>query len=253
MSSGMAVPSNDDVIIDAAGLSKSYGTGALATLALGGLDLRVSRGEFVSLMGPSGSGKSTLLNLVAGLDVPDRGRVRIDGEDLSALADHQLADMRLRKVGFVFQGFNLIPALTVWENVAWPLEFARHPRAEVHRRGREALAKVLIRGREERYPAELSGGEQQRVAIARAIATGPMLLLADEPTGNLDSATGRMILDLLRTLNTDEGMTVLMVTHNAFAAAYGDRTLEMRDGRIVRDVRTPPRPNEPLAELGVTQ
>ncbi len=235
MSSGMAVPSNDDVIIDAAGLSKSYGTGALATLALGGLDLRVSRGEFVSLMGPSGSGKSTLLNLVAGLDVPDRGRVRIDGEDLSALADHQLADMRLRKVGFVFQGFNLIPALTVWENVAWPLEFARHPRAEVHRRGREALAKVLIRGREERYPAELSGGEQQRVAIARAIATGPILLLADEPTGNLDRATGATILSLLEHAQRSFGSTIVLVTHDERGATYGSRILHLADGRVTAD------------------
>jgi ABC-type lipoprotein export system ATPase subunit len=195
-------------------------------------------------MGPSGSGKSTLLNLVAGLDLPDAGTVEVDGEDLSRLADHQLADMRLRKVGFVFQSFNLIPALTVEENVAWPLEFAHYARREVRRRSAEALEKVGVTGREHRYPAEMSGGEQQRVAIARAIATGPMLLLADEPTGNLDSVTGRMILDLLRVLNRSDGMTVLMVTHNVFAASYGDRTLEMRDGKIVLDVRTPERSDD---------
>jgi putative ABC transport system ATP-binding protein len=238
-------------IIDVRGLRKSYGTGAQATIAVNDLDLAVCRGEFVSLMGPSGSGKSTLLNLIAGLDVPDGGRVLVDGEDLSRLKDHQLADMRLRKIGFVFQAFNLVPALTVYENVAWPLEFARCSRAEVRRRVAEALAKVGVAGREERFPAEMSGGEQQRIAIARAIATGPILLLADEPTGNLDSATGRMILDLLRTLNTTDGMTVVMVTHNVFAATYGDRTLEMRDGRIVRDVRMPPRQDDaPTDDVG---
>lgn len=231
----------EQCIIDVRALRKSYGMGVLATVAIDGLDLRVCRGEFVSLMGPSGSGKSTLLNLVAGLDVPDDGRVLIDGEDLSRLMDHQLANLRLRKIGFVFQAFNLIPALTVYENVAWPLEFARVSRAEVRRRVVEALAKVGVAGRETRFPAEMSGGEQQRVAIARAIATGPILLLADEPTGNLDSATGRVILDLLRSLNKADGMTVVMVTHNVFAATYGDRTLEMRDGRIVRDVRMPAR------------
>jgi putative ABC transport system ATP-binding protein len=236
-------------IIDVRGLRKSYGTGGQPTVAVNELDLRVCRGEFVSLMGPSGSGKSTLLNLIAGLDVPDGGRVLVDGEDLSRLLDHQLADMRLRKIGFVFQAFNLVPALTVYENVAWPLEFARCSRAEVRRRVAEALAKVGVTGREERFPAEMSGGEQQRVAIARAIATGPILLLADEPTGNLDSATGRMILDLLRTLNKADGMTVVMVTHNVFAATYGDRTLEVRDGRIVRDVRMPPRQDDASTDL----
>jgi ABC-type lipoprotein export system ATPase subunit len=199
-------------------------------------------------MGPSGSGKSTLLNLMAGLDTPDAGRVLIDGEDLSRLADHQLADMRLRKIGFVFQSFNLVPALNVHENVSWPLEFAGCGRAEVARRVSEALAKVGVTGREQRFPAEMSGGEQQRVAIARAIATKPILLLADEPTGNLDSATGRLILDLLRSLNQTDGMTVVMVTHNVFAATYGDRTLEMRDGRIVRDVRMPIREDGDAAD-----
>jgi putative ABC transport system ATP-binding protein len=238
----MGEPQNADWIVDVRELHKAYGAPGQTTIAVDELTLRVTRGEFVSLMGPSGSGKSTLLNLLAGLDAPDSGRVLIDGEDLSRLADHELARMRLRKVGFVFQSFNLIPALTVHENVAWPLEFSRYSRADVRRRVAEALTKVGMGDRDARYPAEMSGGEQQRVAIARAIATGPVLLLADEPTGNLDSATGRLILDLLRALNKAEGMTVVMVTHNVFAATYGDRTLEMRDGRIVRDVRMPPRP-----------
>jgi putative ABC transport system ATP-binding protein len=163
----------------------------------------------------------------------------VDGDDLRRLSDRQLSALRLRKIGFVFQSFNLIPALTVVENVEWPLRFSGCSRAESHRRAADALSRVQMAGREARRPAELSGGEQQRVAIARAIATGPILLLADEPTGNLDSVTGRMVLDLLRRLNQEESMTVIMVTHNVFAASYGDRTLEVRDGRIVRDVWTP--------------
>src|SRR5262245_28500327 len=188
-------------LVEIVGVHKAYGAGDALSVALAGISLEIRAGSFVSLMGPSGSGKSTLLNLIAGLDTPDAGRVLIDGEDLSRLADHQLADMRLRKIGFVFQSFNLVPALNVHENVAWPLEFAGCGRAEVARRVSEALVKVGVTGREQRFPAEMSGGEQQRVAIARAIATKPILLLADEPTGNLDSATGRLILDLLRSLN----------------------------------------------------
>jgi putative ABC transport system ATP-binding protein len=230
-----------DGIIDVTDVVKTYGSGTRATRALDGLSLRIAAGEFVSLMGPSGSGKSTLLNLIAGLDVPDEGRVVLNGHDLGTLADHALADLRLRTIGFVFQAFNLIPALTVEENVAWPLEFSGYPRAEVRRRTAEALARVGVVGRERRHPAELSGGEQQRVAIARAVATGPAILLADEPTGNLDSHTGTTILDLLRALNESENVTIVMVTHNVFAATYGDRTLELQDGRIVRDVRTPPK------------
>jgi ABC-type lipoprotein export system ATPase subunit len=207
------------------------------------LDIRAR--QFVSLMGPSGSGKTTLLNLIAGLDTPTKGTVTVDGRDLSTLADHQLADLRLRTIGFVFQAFNLIPSLTIEENVAWPLEFSGHRRAEVRRRTADALERAGVGGREQRYPGELSGGEQQRVAIARAVATDPSLLLADEPTGNLDSRTGQSILDLLRRLNQSQGVTVVMVTHNVFAATYGDRTLELHDGRIIRDVRTPPREKGP--------
>ena len=230
-----------DTIIRLTGVSKSYGTGEQAAIALDRIDLEVARGEFVSLMGPSGSGKTTLLNIIAGLDVPDSGSVLLDGVDLSTLADHQLADLRLQKLGFVFQAFNLIPALTVDENVSWPLEFAGHSRSEVRRRVTESLHRAGVVGRGTRYPGELSGGEQQRVAIARAIATGPSILLADEPTGNLDSLTGTKILDVLRALTESEGVTVVMVTHNVLAATYGDRTLEVRDGRIIRDVRTPPK------------
>jgi putative ABC transport system ATP-binding protein len=229
-----------DPIVELSAVTKSYGAGARAARALSDLSLSVERGEFLSLMGPSGSGKTTLLNLIAGLDIPDSGRVILDGQSLQALPDHKLADLRLRTIGFVFQAFNLIPALTVEDNVGWPLEFSGHARAEVRRRVADALERVGVRDRGRRYPAELSGGEQQRVAIARAIATGPSLLLADEPTGNLDSHTGQRILDLLRSLNRSDGVTVILVTHNVLAATYGDRTVELCDGRIVRDVRTPP-------------
>jgi putative ABC transport system ATP-binding protein len=220
-------------------VTKRYGTGAQATLALNEFNLCVHRTEFLSLMGPSGSGKTTVLNLIAGLDAPDTGTVVLDGQLISALKDHELSDLRLRTIGFVFQSFNLLPALTVADNVAWPLEFSGCRRAEVRRRTAEAIERVGVTERAQRYPSELSGGEQQRVAIARAIATRPSLLLADEPTGNLDSHTGQRILDLLRSLNQSEGVTVVMVTHDVLAATYGDRTVELRDGRVIRDVRTP--------------
>jgi putative ABC transport system ATP-binding protein len=230
-----------DAAIRLSAVSKAYGTGPQASQALANLDLEVRRGAFVSLMGPSGSGKTTLLNLIAGLDMPDTGEVVVEGIRLAGLADHELADLRLEKIGFIFQAFNLIPALTVEENVGLFLEFAGRSKADVRRMTAEALQQVGVSGRERRYPGELSGGEQQRVAIARAIVGRPSILLADEPTGNLDSHTGQMILDMLAALNRSAGVTVLMVTHNLFAAMYGERTLEMQDGRIIRDVRVPDR------------
>jgi putative ABC transport system ATP-binding protein len=223
---------------------KRYVSGPTITTAVDDLSLEIGVGEFTSLMGPSGSGKSTLLNVIAGLDAPDGGRVILAGVDVGSLRDHELANLRLRTIGFVFQNFNLLPALTVERNVAWPLQFAGHSRSAVHQRTHEVLARVGLSGCEARYPSELSGGEQQRVAIARAIAPRPLLLLADEPTGNLDSRTGQSILDLLRTLNLEDGVTVVMVTHSTLAAAYGDRTLELQDGRIVRDVRVPSQENK---------
>jgi ABC-type lipoprotein export system ATPase subunit len=238
-------------MIDVVGVTKTYGRGAQAARALDGIDLRIAPREFVSLMGPSGSGKSTLLNVIAGLDVPDEGRVVVEGHDLGALSDRALANFRLRRLGFVFQSFNLIPAFTVEKNVAWPLAYSGYRRAEVEERTRRALERVGVTGRERRYPAELSGGELQRVAVARAVATAPALLLADEPTGNLDSHNGRMILDLLRELNESDGLTILMVTHNvAFAATYGHRTLDLRDGRLVHDVSTTPGAPPPIRAAG---
>jgi putative ABC transport system ATP-binding protein len=228
-----------DSVIEVQQVTKAYGTPGRRTTALDNLSVQITPGEFVSLMGPSGSGKTTLLNLIAGLDLPDQGTVRLNGTDLRTLRDRQLSHLRLRTIGFVFQSFNLLPAFTVEENVSWPLELAGARRADVRRRTADALRRVNIAGCQTRYPAELSGGEQQRVAIARAIVTGPSILLADEPTGNLDSHTGEGILDLLRDLNHSAGVTVVMVTHNVFAATYGHRTLELLDGKILRDVRAP--------------
>jgi len=230
----MTAAAANDPVVELCGVTKSYGTGAGATVALRDLSVRVARGEFVAIMGPSGSGKTTLLTLIAGLDTPDQGYVVVDGARLDGRPDHRLADMRLTEVALVFQDFNLIPAFTVEQNVAWPLRFAGYSPQDVRQRTLRALERVGVVGREHRRPAELSGGEQQRVAIARAIAAEPTILLADEPTGNLDSSTGRLILDLLRTLNQERNVTIIMVTHNLFAAAYGDRSLELRDGRIVQ-------------------
>jgi putative ABC transport system ATP-binding protein len=228
--------------------SKRFGTGAQSCDALTDVSLRVPAGQYLSVMGQSGSGKSTMLNLIAGLDAPTSGRVMVRDQDLWALSENARSDLRLWHVGIVFQNFNLFPNLTVEENVSWRLEFqgirARLARGMAYR----VLEEVGIdSGARERLPAELSGGEQQRVAIARALATKPDLLLADEPTGNLDSRTGETILNLLRALNVERSLTVVMVTHSAYAATFGHRTVELRDGQIVRDVQ--PR-QATVAELG---
>ncbi len=229
----------DGVLIELSNVSKLYGRGPQATRALDRVDLTIESGEFVSVMGPSGSGKTTLLNVIAGLDDVSEGCVILGGHDLAKLKDHQLADMRLQHIGFVFQSFYLLPAFTVEENVSWPLEFAGYRRREVRERVLEALRQVGMEGKGKRHPGDLSGGEQQRVAIARALGGSPSIILADEPTGNLDSKTGQKILDLLRSLNECRGVTVVMVTHNVYAATYGDRTVELQDGSVVRDIRTP--------------
>jgi len=224
-------------------VSKFYGTGDLAVAALSDVNLTIPAGEFLSVMGASGSGKSTLLNIIAGLDAPSSGRVVVAGEDLAYLSDDARSRMRLRHIGFVFQQFNLFPTFTAEENVAWPLEFLGLGWGAAAERAGSALARVGIEASARyRRPAELSGGEQQRVAIARALVTGPGLLLADEPTGNLDSNTGQAILDLLRDLNAERQLTVVLVTHSAFAATYGHRTVEIRDGRLQGDYRAPGEP-----------
>jgi putative ABC transport system ATP-binding protein len=222
-------------------LTKIYGRGEAAVAALSGVSLEVTEGEFVSVMGQSGSGKSTLLNLIGGLDTPTTGRVIVAGHDLSRLSDDARSDLRLRSIGFVFQSFNLLPSFTVEENVAWPLRFLSLSRRGARERAASALDRVGLESKaRNRRPAELAAGEQQRVAIARALVTEPQLLLADEPTGNLDSRTGQAILDLLWTLNADRNLTIILVTHSMFASTFGHRTVELRDGRIDREARIVP-------------
>jgi putative ABC transport system ATP-binding protein len=224
-------------------VAKRYGSGAQAVDALNGITLKVRAGEFVSIMGPSGCGKSTLLNLIAGIDTPTSGRVTVAGQPLASLSDDERSDIRLHTIGFVFQSFNLFPTFSIEENVAWPLEFMGVRWGEARTRAGEALDRVGVdRAACGRRPSELSGGEQQRVAIARALVTKPRLLLADEPTGNLDSYTGQAILDLMRSLSLEQQLTVVMVTHNTFAATYGHRTVELRDGRMVREFGIEPEP-----------
>jgi putative ABC transport system ATP-binding protein len=220
-------------------VTNRYG-GPHGVVAVRELSLTVPAGQFVSIMGASGSGKSTLLNIIAGLDVPDDGSVRVRGRELSRLSDDERSDLRLHEIGFVFQSFNLFPSFTIEENVTWPLKFLGVPWRQAAERAADALRRVEIIGTTlNRRPAELSGGEQQRIAIARALVTEPALLLADEPTGNLDSRTGQAVLDLLSKLNAERHLTIVMVTHNAFAATYGHRTIELHDGEIVRDASAP--------------
>jgi putative ABC transport system ATP-binding protein len=216
---------------------KRFGGDVNSVTALADVSLEIPRGEFVSVIGQSGSGKSTLLNLVAGLDAPTSGKVIVDGHDLWSLSEAERSDLRLWHIGIVFQNFNLFPNLTIEENVSWRLEFQGLSSRVAKGKAAAILDEVGIpREARRRIPAELSGGEQQRVGIARALATGPRLLLADEPTGNLDSRTGEAILTLLRQLNTERSLTVVMVTHDVYAATYGQRTIELRDGRVRRDV-----------------
>jgi len=204
-----------------------------AVTILDGVTLHVPPGQFLAITGPSGSGKSTLLGLVAGLDRPTAGSIRVDGVDLSSLDEDALARLRLAKIGYVFQAFHLIPTLTAIENVAIPLELAGA--ADATGQARALLEEVGLKARVDHYPAELSGGEQQRVALARAVANRPRLLLADEPTGNLDSATGAQIVDLLVGLHRRHGTTLILVTHDAALAAHAQRIVELRDGRVVGD------------------
>lgn len=201
--------------------------------ALDGVSFEVERGEFTGLVGTSGSGKSTLLNLIGGLDRPTSGVLKVFDQRLDQMSREELSLHRRKNVGMIFQSFNLIPTMTAFENVVLALMFAGVPRAEREQRGRELLASVGLADRREHRPAELSGGEQQRVAIARALANSPAILLADEPTGNLDSKTAQEILELLKTLNSREGKTILLVTHDALLASrYIQRSIRLLDGRI---------------------
>ncbi|MBX3369418.1 MAG: ABC transporter ATP-binding protein [Nitrospira sp.] len=221
-------------------LWKIYRVGDVEVQALRGVNLTIDRGEFVAVMGTSGSGKSTLMNLLGCLDKPSRGRYRLDGLDVSTANPDLLADLRNRQIGFVFQNFNLIPRTSALENAQLPLFYRGVSIKEQRRQAAAALQRVGLAGREQHYPAQLSGGQQQRVAIARALVGAPSILFADEPTGNLDTASSREIMDILEHLNREDGITIILVTHEPDIAAYASRELVMKDGQIVQDVRREP-------------
>jgi putative ABC transport system ATP-binding protein len=212
-------------------VSKTVISGSEPLTILHPLSLDIERGQFIAVVGPSGSGKSTLLGLIAGLDEPTSGDVLIDGVDITRLGEDALAKLRGEKIGFVFQFFHLIPSLTAFENVAVPMEIAGA--RDARQRSQRLLDEVGLTGRAHHYPSQLSGGEQQRVALARALANNPPILLADEPTGNLDTANGRHIMELLRDIHRSRGTTVVLVTHDAELASLADSKLSLRDGRVV--------------------
>ena len=223
-----------EAIIQLEDVTKVYGAGDAQVTALKGVSLRIEAGAFIAIMGPSGSGKSTLMNIVGCLDRPTDGRYRLAGEDVSGLSKAQLANVRNRKIGFVFQSFNLLPRATALKNALLPLMYNRHAlrgRSEREARAREALAAVGLAGRLHHFPNQLSGGQQQRVAIARALINDPALILADEPTGNLDSQSSADIMDLLHEMH-ERGRTIVMITHEADIAAHAQRTIHMRDGLV---------------------
>jgi putative ABC transport system ATP-binding protein len=229
-------------VLEARGLAKTYGGGGAEVLALRGVDLAVERGEFVAVMGPSGCGKSTLLNLLAGLDRPTAGEVLLDGERIDRLDETDLARLRRRKIGFVFQFFNLLPTLSAIENVELPLLLAGRGRKDARRAAGELLCALGVGDRRAAAPVQLSGGQQQRVALARALANTPDIVLGDEPTGNLDSAAAREVLGLLRAAR-DRGQTLLIVTHDARVAAAADRVVTLRDGLVCDETElAAPRP-----------
>ena len=214
-------------------LKKVFQSGDLKVAAVDGVSFEVPEGQFASIIGRSGSGKSTLLSLLGALDKPTGGSIEIDGNDISKMHDHALIRYRCEKIGFVFQGYNLVPNLTALENVMLPMEFAKVPKAKRLQRGKELLDQVGLSGdKQQRKPGKLSGGEQQRVAIARALANKPKLILADEPTGNLDSQTGKMIFDLLHGLAKSEKTTIVTVTHDLEIAGKTDKTFHLQDGKF---------------------
>jgi len=228
----------DTPAVRAENLHKAFVLGSSAVGALRGVDFSVARGEFVAVMGPSGCGKTTLLNLVGGIDVPSRGSVWVDGVEISRLSDDELTDLRRDRLGYVFQFYNLIPTLTARENIETPMQFRGKSRSARRERAAALLSRVGLADRADHKPAELSGGEQQRVAIARALANDPALVLLDEPTGDLDSATGQEILGLLQRLNREEKVTLMVATHDAAVAAISSRVVKLRDGKIESDAAT---------------
>ena len=222
------------VILKTNNLHKTYVSGSLAVQAVRGIDLEVKKGEFVAIMGPSGSGKSTLLNCLAAIDVPTQGDIWIEGENIAALSDDELAEIRLRRIGLVFQTFQLFELLTALENVAMPMTFLKMQKKERNERALELLRMVGLEARAQHLPSELSGGEQQRIAVARGLANEPPIIFLDEPTGDLDSKNSQRIMALLVSIH-EQGKTLVMVTHDSDMAAYADRVLHMIDGKVVNE------------------
>ena len=223
------------MIIELRDICKNYQQGTLEVPVLKNINFTMEEGEYTAIMGPSGSGKSTLMNLIGCLDQPTSGTYLLDGQDISSLSDNAMSDLRLEKIGFVFQTFQLLPYMSAADNVALPLSYAKIPRRERKQRAVEMLDRVGLSDRVDFLPTQLSGGQKQRVAIARAMINHPRILLADEPTGALDSASGRQVMDLFRKLN-EEGVTILMITHDAGIASCADRIVEIRDGLLSQEV-----------------
>jgi len=226
---------DEDIIIELQNVRKTYKMGDVSVHALCGIDLKIKNGEFVAIIGHSGSGKSTLMNMVGSLDLPTSGKIMLDKVDITSLSESELAQWRGKKIGFIFQSFNLIPTLTALENVMLPLMFKEISLETARERSRIILEKVGIGHRMNHLPKELSGGEQQRVAIARALVVEPEVILADEPTGSIDYKSGLEIMGLLSKLNKEEKRTVVVVTHERFVAEHAERIVELRDGKIIRD------------------
>ncbi|HZL13696.1 MAG TPA: ABC transporter ATP-binding protein [Verrucomicrobiae bacterium] len=222
----------NEILLSARGLKKTYSLGKRSLEVLRGVDLEITRGDFVALRGASGTGKSTLLHLIGGLDTPNAGEIFFHGEKLSAFSENKLTNFRNRRVGFVFQAYHLLPELTALENVCLPGRISRIASGKIEMRAGELLERVGLKNRLDHKPSELSGGEQQRVAIARALVNEPELLLADEPTGNLDSKTGEEIIELLKNLRVEKNMTLIIATHDAKVAAHAQRVIELTDGRL---------------------
>lgn len=239
------------VVISLEHIHKTYTMGDVEVHALRGISLEIKQGEFVAIMGASGSGKSTTMNIIGCLDRPTKGHYFLDGEDLSQLSKDQRADIRNRKLGFVFQGFNLLSRTSALENVELPMLYAGVETAERHRRSMAALAAVGLAGREKNHPNQLSGGQQQRVAIARSLVNNPALILADEPTGNLDSRTSVEVMEIFQRLNREQRMTLILVTHEPDIADYADRVVVFKDGKIKSDyqIESPRNAAEELKRL----
>jgi putative ABC transport system ATP-binding protein len=225
----------NDVVVKIENLEKVYHLGEISVHALRGVNMTLNRGEFVVVMGPSGSGKTTLLNIIGTFDKPTRGKVYVDGQDLTILSEKELTKIRRHKIGFIFQFYNLIPVLTAFENIELPMLISGIPKRERQQRTKQLLQTVGLSDRMEHRPDELSGGEQQRVAIARSLANKPSLILADEPTGDLDTKTGSEVVRVLHDAAKQENVTVVVVTHDPIVGEKADRIIEMRDGRILSE------------------